>query len=35
MYPRNLEEILTWQDDDAKEYLMKLRDLDLKGVLKL
>lgn len=34
LWPKNFDDILEWQDYDAKEYLMSLRKLDGMGVFK-
>lgn len=33
-WPKNFEQCLEWQDDDAREYLLELRELDKKGAFK-
>lgn len=34
LWPKNLEDAIEWQDDDAKEYLKELWELDKKGAFK-
>jgi len=32
-WPKNFEEAMQWQDDDAREYLKELYELDKRGAL--
>ena len=34
LWPKNFEEAIEWQDDDAKEYLKEIYELDKKGAFK-